>query len=147
MIPAAFVASQGIYAGRALFLDLREAGETCRKRRIARLMRENRLRPPLLPQAALGDRQTRHPDPEAAATTVHGDSAQQSLGHGHHLHSDMASWLYLAVVMDLCAQIVGLSAEPTIHSELLLDAVMSAVRGRRPHGALFHSDQGHAVRG
>ena len=52
-------------------------------------------------------------------------------------------WLYLAVVMDLFSRkIVGWSAGPTIHRELVLDAVLMAVRRRRPRGTVIHSDQG-----
>lgn len=52
-------------------------------------------------------------------------------------------WLYLAVVMDLFSRmIVGWSAGPTIRRELVLDAVLMAVRRRRPRGAIIHSDQG-----
>jgi putative transposase len=52
-------------------------------------------------------------------------------------------WLYLAVVMDLFSRkIVGWSAGPTIHRELVLDALLMAVRRRRPRGTLIHSDQG-----
>jgi putative transposase len=52
-------------------------------------------------------------------------------------------WLYLVVVMDLFfRKIVGWSATPTIHRELVLDAVLRAVRQRRPRGTVIHSDQG-----
>jgi putative transposase len=52
-------------------------------------------------------------------------------------------WLYLAVVLDLFSRkIVGWSAGPTIHRELVLDAVLMAVRRRRPRSAVIHSDQG-----
>ena len=44
LIRASFVASQGIYGAPRVFLDLREAGETCSKHRVARLMREANLR-------------------------------------------------------------------------------------------------------
>jgi putative transposase len=44
LIRASFVASQGIYGAPRVFLDLREAGETCSKHRTARLMREANLR-------------------------------------------------------------------------------------------------------
>ena len=54
-----------------------------------------------------------------------------------------AGWLYLAVVMDLFSRkIVAWSAGPTIHRELVLDALRMAVRRRRPRGTLIHSDQG-----
>lgn len=44
LIRALFTASQGIYGAPRVFLDLREAGETCSKHRVARLMREHQLR-------------------------------------------------------------------------------------------------------
>lgn len=44
LIRASFVASQGVYGAPRVFLDLREAGETCSKHRVARLMRLNGLR-------------------------------------------------------------------------------------------------------
>jgi putative transposase len=52
-------------------------------------------------------------------------------------------WLYLAVVMDLYSRrIVGWATRATIHRELVLDAVLMAVRRRHPRNALIHSDQG-----
>ena len=44
LIRASFVASHGIYGAPRVFLDLREAGESCSKHRVARLMREANLR-------------------------------------------------------------------------------------------------------
>ena len=38
--------------------------------------------------------------------------------------------------------VVGWATRPTIHRELVLDAVLIAVRRRRPRGTLIHSDQG-----
>jgi putative transposase len=47
-------------------------------------------------------------------------------------------WLYLAVVMDLFSRmIVRWAATPTIHRELVLNAVLMAVRRRRPRGTLI----------
>lgn len=52
-------------------------------------------------------------------------------------------WLYLAVVMDLFSRkVVGWATRSTIHRELVLDSVLTAVRRRRPCGTLMHSDQG-----
>jgi putative transposase len=52
-------------------------------------------------------------------------------------------WLYLAVVMDLFSRkIVGWATWPTIHRGLVLDAVIMAVKRRRPKGTIIHSDQG-----
>ena len=47
-------------------------------------------------------------------------------------------WLYLAVVMDLFSRLIaGWAAGPSIHRELVLNAVLSAVRQRRPRGTLI----------
>jgi putative transposase len=52
-------------------------------------------------------------------------------------------WLYLAVVMDLFSRrIVGWAVKSTLHRELVLDAVLMAVRRRHPRATLIHSDQG-----
>ena len=52
-------------------------------------------------------------------------------------------WLYVAVVLDLFSRrIVGWAAGPTIHREIVLNAVLLAVRRRRPRGTVIHSDQG-----
>src|SRR5208337_1993362 len=44
LIRASYVASHGIYGAPRVFLDLREAGESCSKHRVARLMRINGIR-------------------------------------------------------------------------------------------------------
>jgi putative transposase len=44
LIRAAYTASHGIYGAPRIFLDLREAGETCSKHRVARIMRANNLK-------------------------------------------------------------------------------------------------------
>jgi hypothetical protein len=44
LIRASFAASHGIYGAPRVFLDLREAGETCSKHRVMRLMRVNKIR-------------------------------------------------------------------------------------------------------
>jgi len=144
LIRASFVASQGIYGAPRVFLDLREAGETCSKHRVARLMREQRLRalhgyrtrrwsvgkPAVLIPNLLQRRFTVTRPNRAWVTDITYIRTWQG-------------WLYVAVVMDLFSRkIVGWAARPTIHRELVLDAVLMAVRARRPRHALIHSDQG-----
>ncbi len=46
-------------------------------------------------------------------------------------------------MIDLFArQVVGWAAGPTIHRELVLNALASAVKQRRPRATIIHSDQG-----
>jgi putative transposase len=144
LIHASFTASQGIYGAPRVFLDLREAGETCSKHRVARLMREAKLRAlhgyrtrrwtvgkPSVLIPNLLKRQFTVTKPNRAWVT---DITYIRTWQG---------WLYLAVVMDLFSRlIVGWAATPTIHRELVLNATLMAVRRRRPRGTLIHSDQG-----
>ena len=44
LIRGSFTASRGIYGAPRVFLDLREAGETCSRHRVARPIREHRPR-------------------------------------------------------------------------------------------------------
>ena len=68
LIVAAYTASHGVYGAPRIFLDLREAGETCSKHRVARIMRANNLK------ARYGYRAPRTPchtpDAQYAATRV-----------------------------------------------------------------------------
>ena len=144
LIRASFTASQGISGAPRVFLDLREAGETCSKHRVERLMRVNRLRAlhgyrtrrwsvgkPALLIPNLLKRQFTVTKPNIAWVT---DITYIRTWQG---------WRYLAVVLDLFSRkIVGWSAGPSIRRELVLDAVLTAVRQRRPRGTLIHSDQG-----
>ena len=44
LIRASYLASGRVYGAPRIFLDLREAGETCSKHRVARLMRLHKIR-------------------------------------------------------------------------------------------------------
>src|SRR5947207_2922432 len=125
LIRASSTASQGIYGAPRVFLDLREAGETCSKHRVTRLMRVNRMRAlhgyrtrrwsvgkPSILIPNLLQRQFTVTRPNKAWVT---DITYIRTWQG---------WLYLAVVMDLFSRlIVGWAAGPTIPRELVLNAV------------------------
>jgi putative transposase len=144
LIRASFVASHGIYGAPRVFLDLREAGETCSKHRVARLMRENKLR------ALHGYRTRRWSVGKPAVLIPNLLKRQFTVTRRNKAWvTDITyirtwqGWLYLAVVMDLFSRlVVGWAVAPTIHRELVLNAVLAAVRRRRPRGTLIHSDQG-----
>ena len=144
LIRASFTASQGIYGAPRVFLDLREAGETCSKHRVARLMRENNL------HALHGYRTRRWSVGKPAVLIPNLLQRQFTVTRKNKAWvTDITyirtweGWLYLAVVIDLFSRkAVGWSTRPTIHRELVLDAVLMAVRQRRPRKTLIHSDQG-----
>lgn len=145
LIRASFLSSHGIYGAPRVFLDLREAGETCSKHRVARLMREAGLR------ARHGYRVRRWAGGKPAVLVPNLLKRQFTTTQPNKAWvTDITfirtwqGWLYLAVVMDLFSRmIVGWAGGPTLHGELVLNAVLMAVRQRRrPRGTLVHSDQG-----
>ena len=111
LIRASFIASQGIYGARRVFLDLREAGEICSKHRVARLMRVNNLR------ALHGYRTRRWSVGKPAALIPNLLQRQFTVTRPNKAWvTDITyirtwqGWLYLAVVMDLFSRkIVGWS--------------------------------------
>lgn len=144
LIRASFTASHGIYGAPRVFLGLREAGETCSKHRVERLMRQNGLR------ALHGYRTRRISVGKPSVLIPNVLKRQFTVTRPNRAWvTDITyirtwqGWLYLAVVMDLYSRrIVGWATRATIHRELVLDAVLMAVRRRRPRRALIHSDQG-----
>lgn len=44
LIRYSYIASHGVYGARRVFADLREAGEPCGKHRVARIMREHKIK-------------------------------------------------------------------------------------------------------
>ena len=145
LIRASFKASHGIYGAPRVFLDLREAGETCSKHRVARLMRVNKI------IALHGYRTRRYSGGKPAVIAP--DLVKRNLDvirPNKVWVTDITyirTWQGLAVsgsrVMDLFSRlIVGWATGSSLRHEFVLDAVMMAVRRRRPRGTVIHSDQG-----
>ncbi len=141
LIQASFKASQGVYGAPRVFLDLREAGETCSKQCVARRMRENGMRA----HAGYGTpRQVAGKPAELTPWSVkrHVDlSYPDRIGVTDITHTHTwEGWLDVAVVLDLTSRkVIGWAARQAIHRELALedvsdyiDAFCNRVR-RHPH--------------
>lgn len=145
LIRHSYAASYGVYGARRVFGDLREAGESCGKHRVERLMRTHKIK------AVRGYKSPRR------------IAGRSSIIAPNHLQREFAvdapnkvwvtdityirtwqGWLYLAVVVDLYARkVVGWSMKPTLGRELALDALLMAVWRRKPgNRVIVHSDQG-----
>lgn len=144
LIVAAHTASHGIYGAPRIFFDLREAGETCSRHRVARIMRGNHIK------ARYGYRAPRYARGVPALLTPNRPQRSSTVQQPNRAWvTDITyvrtweGWLYLAVVMDLYSRrIVGWSTKPTLAQDLVLDALLMAVRRRKPQHVLIHSDQG-----
>jgi putative transposase len=145
LIRESYAASSGVYGYMRVFADLREAGETCSKHRVARIMRDNRikaLRGYKAPRRIVGRPSILAPNRLNRAFTV--DRPDQAWVTDITYIRTWQGWLYLAVVVDLYARkVVGWSMKPTLAREIVLDALLMAVWRRKPkQRVLVHSDQG-----
>ncbi len=144
LIRAAYTASHGVYGAPRIFLDLREAGETCSKHRVARIMRVNHIKALhgyRAPRSARGPTSLLTPNTLRRGFTV--QRPNKAWVTDITYVRTWEGWLYLAVVMDLYSRrIVGWATNPTMTQELVLDALLMAVRRRKPQHVLIHSDQG-----
>lgn len=143
-----FKASRHTYGTLRLRMDLRGLGHRVGRRRIARLMREQGLRPKQKRRFVPRTTDSRHGRPvapqkllERAATDAPGqvwvsDITYIPTGEG---------WLYLAAEMDLFSRrIVGWDAREHMERSLVIGALENAVAASSGplRGLLHHSDQG-----
>lgn len=145
LIRASYKASHGVYGARRVFLDMREAGETCSKHRVEHLMRQNGI------EAVHGYR-TRYRAAAKQSATIP-DLVKRNfdvIRPNKVWVTDITyiwtaeGWLYVAVVLDLFSRrAVGWSMKADMTAQLVIDALMMALwRRGRPRELLHHSDQG-----
>ena len=145
LIKEFFVASGATYGSPWIHRDMREAGETCSVHRVARIMRENKLK------AQIGYKRRYIKGGKLASV------AENRLDRNFSPDAPNRAWvsdityvrtyegfLYLATVLDLFSRrIVGWSMDKTIDRHLVLHALLMALWKRQPkEPVLVHSDQG-----
>ena len=144
LIKEFYIASGGTYGSPWIHRDLREAGETCSVHRVAKIMRNNRLK------AQIGYKRRyikggktanvadnildRNFDPDAPNKFWVSDITYVRTYEG---------FLYVATVLDLFSRkIVGWSMDKHIDRHLVINALLMAVWSRQPTSkVLVHSDQ------
>jgi putative transposase len=140
--------SRGSYGAPRIHALLRQEGEHCGRRRVARLMRtlgvqgrhRRRRQITTIPDPAAGARpdligRDFQPDPAALDTRWCGDITYVPTDEG---------WLYLATVIDIASRrVIGWATADHLRTELVSDALQDAWLRRRPGASvIFHSDRG-----
>ena len=130
--------------------DLIDAGFSCSENRVARLMTADGIKA----------RHKRRRAPGQLDSPVHAivpnllDRQFEATGPNQKWAADFTyvwtgeGWLFVAVVLDLYSRrVVGLSMQPTMTAQLVMDALLMAIFRRGcPRAVLHHSDQGsHGV--
>ena len=146
-IRAIFEASQRRYGAPRIRAELRDRGRRLSKRMIAKLMKENDIRPPRGKRKVPTTTDSRHS--HAIAPNLLDRNFKIAAPDTVWL-ADISciptdeGWLYLAAVKDLgTMEIVGWSMSERLESTLCEDALKMAIRNRRPsRGLIHHSDRG-----
>lgn len=138
--------SRGTYGSRRIHAALQRDGIRCGHNRVARLMRLHQLQA-RRKRSYKGTTQSDHRFPVVANVLNQEFYAEKPnqiwLGDITYI-ATAEGWLYLAVLLDLYSRkIVGWSMQPFLKRQLVLDALQTALKDRRPRpGFLHHSDQG-----
>lgn len=145
-IEQVFYTNRGVYGSPRIHAELQEQGQRYGRKRIARLMRER----------GISAQRKRH---RVKTTVSNPDNpvAPNLLNRDFTAAAPNTKWvtditgietaegdLYLAAVVDIYSRMaIGWAMGNTHNEQLVTDALLMAVRRRRPHpGLLHHSDRG-----
>jgi putative transposase len=146
-IRESFLASDRTYGARRVWHDLLAAGMACGLHAIERLMRRNGLRArPRRRQLPmdLRDRPTLVQAQNVLERQFEASAPNRKWVADFTYIWTAEGWLYVAAVIDLFSRrVVGWSMSATMTSELVTDALVTAIwRRGRPKEVLHHSDRG-----
>lgn len=145
LIKQAWLASGCIYGYRKIYDELLSWGETSCRNRIARLMKQEKLK------AQVGYKRPRYHGGTVATASANLLEQNFTVERPNNTWvTDITyirtqeGWLYLAVVIDLFSRlVVGWSMQPRMQTDLVIQALLMAVWRRKPkQRVVVHSDQG-----
>ncbi|MDZ4287203.1 MAG: IS3 family transposase [Prosthecobacter sp.] len=146
LIEAIFKRNRRRYGYRRICQELSDHDIVCAPSRLRRIMQQRGLRA-IQPKNYLpktSDGRADRPCPNLLAQEPRPTRPDQAWAGDITFIPTASSWLYLAVVIDLCSRrIVGWSLATHMRSELVVQALQQALQARpQAKGALFHSDRG-----
>jgi putative transposase len=142
-----FVLSDRTYGARRVLDDVRDAGHTCGRQRVERLMRLEALRARPRRRARpvdQGDRPIHTLAPNVLDRQFTATAPNQKWVADFTYVWTSEGWLFVAVVLDLFSRrVVGWSMHPGMTAQLVTDALTMAIWRRGAMEALLHhSDRG-----
>ena len=138
--------SRTTYGSPRIHAELLATGERVGRKRIARLMRAQGVQG-RMKRSFRRTTNSNHNNPVAPNILDRkfnvGDPNTNWVGDVTYIPT-REGWLYLAIVLDLASRmIVGWSMSHRIKSDIAKDAIIAAVKRRKPKaGIIFHSDRG-----
>jgi transposase InsO family protein len=147
-IKQAHADSKRRYGAPRIHAELRRRGRRHGRKRIARLMRQAKIRG----RTPKRWKKTTIPDPAAAARAdlVRRDFTANASAINSRWCGDITylptweGWLFLATVIDIASRrVVGFAMADHLRTDLVADALANAIAARNPDaGVIFHSDRG-----
>lgn len=138
-------ASRETYGSPRIHADLIASGETVGKNTVALLMHRAQIVPKTIRRFRVTtDSRKTVPAPNLLAQQFTADKPNERWVSDITFIPTREGWLYLAVILDLYSRaVIGWAMHQRMKTELIMDALKMALKGRRLNNALLlHSDQG-----
>lgn len=145
-IKAAHKESRETYGSPRIHAELRFHGETCSRKRVAKLMKKVGLEAKMKKRFKVTTKA--YPKAKAAPNLLNQDFTANAPNRRWVADFTYVAtgegWLYVGIVLDLFSRkIVGLSMEERMTTDLVLKALEQAILHRKPQaGLVHHSDKG-----
>lgn len=147
-IMAAHEASGGVYGAPRVHAELRAGGVTVSRKTVAKIMCANDIRGislrPWRPVTTITSTRP-HTIPDLVGRRFDTGKLDAVWTSDITYLSTGQGWLYLCAVRDGCSRrVIGYAFSPTLHTDLVEQAMRRAVRfrGRPVHATVFHADKG-----
>lgn len=139
-------ASHQTYGSPRIHAELREGGEKCSRKRVARLMKTCNIMAKMKKRFKVTTRvNEKHiPAPNLLAQDFSSQKPNERWVADFTYVATHEGWLYVATVLDLFSRkIVGLSMQERMTDDLVISALTQALRHQQPpKGLIHHSDRG-----
>ncbi len=136
--------SRSLYGSPRIAAELNDQGMRCSKNRVARIMRDNRIRAEVRKKFKKTTTDSRHNYALAANLLIERKQTEGVWAADITFIPTFEGWLYVSAVMDVRSRkIIGLSMSHKLSQELTAAALKDAVsRQKPPEGLIHHSDRG-----
>jgi transposase InsO family protein len=136
--------SRSLYGSPRITAELNDQGMRCSKNRVARIMRDNRIRAEVRKKFKKTTTDSRHNYALAANLLVERKQTEGGWAADITFIPTFEGWLYVSAVMNVRSRkIIGLSMSHKLSQELTAAALKDAVSRRKPPEGLIHySDRG-----
>lgn len=135
------------YGSPRIYAELKATGETCSRKRVARLMRKYGIAAKMSQRFKKTTQQSKNPHfvaDDLIQQDFRADSPNEAWVSDISFIPTQEGWVYCAMILDLFSRkIVGLAIDARMTADLVLGALRQALTHRRPPaGLIHHSDRG-----